>query len=125
MKKHIVIESDDRKNELDITYGDGDELHTSALLLLIDHAPHMAFITHGNSQKIARLIFGAYRIAIEKASGGSLEDARFVEMLEKVCEDIATVASLRKNKVDPDELLEKLGDMKGSTGKGEGKKRPH
>lgn len=108
MKKHIVIESDDMKDDLGVTYDDGDENPTSAFIILVDHAPNMSFITHGNTEKIARLIFGAYRIAIEKASGGSVQDAFFVEMLEKVCEDIARIASFRKAKIDPEELLEKL-----------------
>lgn len=108
MKKHIVIEADDMKDDLGVTYDDGDEHPTSALIILVDHAPNMSFITHGNAEKIARLIFGAYRIAVEKASGGSAQDAIFVEMLEKVCEDIARIASFRKDKIDPEELLEKL-----------------
>lgn len=107
-KKQIVIESDELKNELEVKYYDGDELKTTALIVLVDHAPNMSFITHGKAEKIARLIFGAYRIAVEKASSGSPQDAFFVDMLEKVCEDIAKVASFRKNRIDPEELIEKL-----------------
>lgn len=123
-KKQIVIEADDIKNEFDVKYYNGDELKTSALIILVDHAPNMSFITHGNAEKIARLIFGAYKIAMEKASGGSVQDAFFVEMLEKVSEDIAKVASFRKNKIDPEELLEKL-QQQDSSSKGSSKNRRH
>ncbi|NIO15575.1 MAG: hypothetical protein GTN70_01000 [Deltaproteobacteria bacterium] len=110
-KKQIVIKSDDSRDEVDVKYNNGDERKTTALIILVDHDPAMSFITHGNAQKIARLIFGAYRIALERASGGSLQDAWFVEMLEKVCEDIATLAGHRKSKIGPEELMERLRDL--------------
>jgi hypothetical protein len=124
-KKQIVIKSDDVKDDVDVKYFNGNELKTDALIVLVDHAPDMSFIMHGNSQKIARLIFGAYKIALEKASDGSLQDARFIEMLEKVCEDIAKIAGHRKKRIDPEELLEKLQNEEVDHARSGKNRKPH
>ena len=105
-RKRIIIETVPKGYE--ITYEDGRKMFSEHLLFLADHAPDFRFISGGNSERVAQLIFAAYNTAVKLASQGDANHAFFCQMLEAVSRDIARCADYYKEKDSPETVKEAI-----------------
>ncbi len=113
-RKITITLKDENDDLIEIEYEDGTKMQTNALFLLVDHTPMMRFVQHGPAVKVARLLFGSYQIALQKAGEGSIQDAYYAEMLEKVCHDVVKVVEMSRSRLKPEEVMEKFGGGGGS-----------